>query len=107
MRLDPCVGIWLERDDDPAVADLSILAGRPERHTLAIPRLGHNALGHPVREQQVFERSLGGRILQLDVRPFDRYPDIYGIRALQSCRARQYPTLAPAELVSTMRAAQR
>jgi hypothetical protein len=26
-----------------------------------------------------------------DACPFDRDPDIYGIRALKSCRARQYP----------------
>jgi len=58
--------------------------------TLGIPRSCHNAQGDPLRKQQVLKRSLGARILQLHVCPFDRYPDICRIRALNSRRARQY-----------------
>jgi len=58
----------------------------------------------PIRfvRQQVSSGSLGARILQLDVCPFDRYPDIYGIRASNTCRAR-HNNLRERELRRSMR----
>lgn len=70
-------------NSSPRLDDAGRSISRRKTCQLSGPRSGFDLL----RRQQVFACQLGGRLAGLSC-PLDWYPDNYGIRALNSCRAR-------------------